>query len=334
MRMTKEQSALIKSYVVNNPESKKYTLAKRIYEDNPILFSSIKQIRDVINHMTGSKGKLRRETIKDKSLLKPLTFDTTNTFKELISRAPALKIFKLPKEANNILFLSDIHFPYQDNDSLILALNYGIENNVNCIWLNGDIMDMFQASSHEKLPNKETINDEFEMVRGFLYKLRKTFPNAYIYYKEGNHEMRWDRLLMRKAPELIGCSEFELPVILRLAEYNVKWISNRTLVKFGKLNVIHGNEFKGGGGVNPARSLYLRAKSNCIAGDKHKSGENNEGTLNGDLVTTWSVGCLCDLNPEYMPLAHTIWNHGFAHIKTSGEMFSVSNKRIHNGTIL
>lgn len=325
---------IAKEYCDKYPTTKDYTLAKAMYREHPELFTNIESARRVVRYVRGHSGDKNRAQCSFKDNFTPLNFDTRNSIMELTSHAPKLKTFAIPKECNNILFLTDIHFPYQDNDALILALNYGLEKECNTIWLDGDILDMFQASSHEKLPNKQTINDEFEMVRAFLFKLRKIFPKAYIFYKEGNHEMRWERYLMRKAPEVMGCNEFELPTILRLAEHNVKWISNRTLVKFGKLNVIHGNEFKGGGGVNPARSLFLRAKSNCIAGDKHKTGENNEGSLNGDLITTWSVGCLCDLNPEYMPLAHTIWNHGFAHITLDNNYFRVNNKRIHNGVIL
>jgi hypothetical protein len=170
------------------------------------------------------------------------------------------------------------------------------------------------------------------MCRAFLKKLRKLFPKAYIYFLEGNHEKRWQRYLMRKAPEILGCDEFEIPTILRVAEYNVKWIPNSTLVKFGKLNVVHGNCF--GGGINPARTAYLKAKACIIVGDKHKTGENTEMTMNGEMITAWSVGALCDLNPEYLQFAHTSWCHGFAHIKMDGDTFHVRNYRILNGKIL
>ena len=65
-----------------------------------------------------------------------------------------------------------------------------------------------------------------------------------------------------------------------------------------------------------------------------KQGENTEGSLDGDMVTCWAVGCLCDLNPKYMPFAHTIWNIGFAHISMNADNFHVRNYRIKNGKIL
>ena len=326
---------IVEDYCDRFPTLKDYTLAKLIQSENPIQFKSVENARSTIRKVRGHMG---AERLKYASRPTPLNHDCSrmnaDIIRELESKAEGLKTFKLPECCRKVLFMSDIHLPYQDNDSLITALNYGLEKQVDTIFLGGDILDMYGASFHEKFPDKPTIRDEFEMGRSFLERLRKLFPNASIYYLEGNHEKRWKRYLASKAAELFGNPEFELPFILRFGEYNVNWIPNGTLVKFGKLNVIHGNEFKGGGGVNPARALFLRAKDNVLAGDKHKTGENNEGSLNGSLVTTWSVGCLCDLNPEYLPFAHTIWNHGFAYIEIEGDNFHVENKRIKNGKVL
>lgn len=333
-RTESQKTKLVRGYLTRFPELKKLTLAKKIFRKHPHIFKDIEAIRKTIRSVKGANGELKRMSITDRSLLEPVTHDTTPPKITVKSRAEKLRVFKLPKSTKSVLFLSDIHLPYQDDIALNTAIKYGIDNKVDCIWLNGDTLDMYGASDHEKLPGHQLIHEEFEMAREFLGNLRAIFPNAQIYFKCGNHEQRWIRLLMRKAPELIGCEEFELPVILRFAEHRVHWIENETLVKFGKLNVIHGNEFKGSGGVNPARALYMRAKSNVIAGDKHKTGENTEGSLDGKIVTTWAVGCLCDLNPKYMPFAHASWNTGFAHITMDGESFHVKNYRIHNGKIL
>jgi len=185
------------------------------------------------------------------------------------------------------------------------------------------------------ISGKAAIKEEFEICEAFLQHLRKRFPKAVIYWLEGNHERRWLRYLARQVPELWGDEYFTIPERMKLREKHILWIPNGTLCKFGKLNVIHGNEFKGGGGVNTARTLFLRAKTSAIAGDKHRTAENTEGDLNGKIITTWGVGCLCEMNPEYMPFAHTAWNHGFAHISMLGKGdFHVRNYRIHNNKIL
>lgn len=268
------------------------TLAKLIYKENSIHFNDIESTRNLIRYYCGTNGDISRKVKGNKTFHRPLTYNTT-PFKIPKSEQKELKVFTLPKDRKSVLFLSDIHLPYHNEEALILALNYGLENDVDTIWLNGDIMDMYQASSHEKNPSHKNIQYEFDVCKAFLKELKDKFPKANIYYKEGNHETRWQRLLMRKAPELLGINEFSIPILLGLNDIGIHWIENETLTKFGKLNVLHGNEFKGGGGVNPARALYLRAKANCIAGDKHKSGENTEGDLDHSITTTWAVGCLC-----------------------------------------
>ncbi len=333
MSNPKVKKSIIEPYLKKFPDFPDLTLAKIIYKENKQLFNGLDACRNAVRYQRGHTGKDSREKLADKTYQKPLTYDT-RTFKLPESETKPLEIFKLPKDRKSVLFLTDLHFPHQNNEALMVAINYGLKNKVDTIWLNGDIMDMYQASAHERHPHIAGIEYEIDVVRNFLKELRIFFPKANIYYKEGNHETRWTRFLQRKAPELLGITDFELPIILRFNEIGVHWIPNTTLTKFGKLNVLHGNEFKGGGGVNPARSLYLRAKDNCIAGDKHKSGENTEGSLNGNIVTTWSVGSLCDLNPQYMPMAHVSWNHGFAHITMDGDNFHVKNMRIFANKIL
>jgi hypothetical protein len=54
--------------------------------------------------------------------------------------------------------------------------------------------------------------------------------------------------------------------------------------------------------------------------------------MNGEITTTWSLGCLCELHPAYLPINK--WNWGMALIDIDGQNFEVRNKRIHNGKVL
>jgi hypothetical protein len=213
-----------------------------------------------------------------------------------------------------------------------LAIKYGKDNKVNTIYLNGDIIDNHKASFHEQDPSKRDLSYELEQCREFLQLLRREFPNANIFFKEGNHEMRWERFLRVKAPIVLGMEEFQLKVLLKLAEYKVHWIPNSQLVIMGKLHAIHGNEYKGGGGINVARTLWLRAGASVIAGDKHKTQSGLKTNIDKSITGTWSVGCLCELNPDYLPFNE--WNLGFAHITIeSNGSFTVNNKQIINGKV-
>ncbi len=324
----KSKTQIIKDQMKRFPETPALTLAKKIYKmpGNNKLWLSHDNIRQTINYYRGHHGKTHRKLIKGSDLETPLTYDT-NPFKLPESSANIRKDYILPKAATNILMLSDIHFPYQNNEALTLALQYGKDHDINTIYLNGDILDMYQCSFHEKDMRKRSLSDELDSMRTFIVSLRANFPKAKIYYKEGNHEARLSRYLMVKAPELLDCQEFELPILLKLGENGIEWIPNKQAVKIGKLYVLHGNEFKGGGGVNPARAYYLKSKVSMIAGDKHQTSEHTEQSLNGDIVTCWSTGCLCELNPDYMP--YNKWNLGAGHIQMhpSGD-FEVRNFRI------
>jgi hypothetical protein len=172
------------------------------------------------------------------------------------------------------------------------------------------------------------MSEELEMTRNFLKDLQNHFQCP-IYYKIGNHEERWQNFLKLQAPELLGIPDFELSTILKFGESGVQEVKSKQIAKAGKLPLLHGHEFFSGFAppVNPARGLYLKAKESSIIGHHHRTSEHTEVSLSGDVTTTWSVGCLCGLQPEYMPF--NSWNNGFAHIKVekNGD-YEVNNLRI------
>jgi hypothetical protein len=154
---------------------------------------------------------------------------------------------------------------------------------------------------------------------------------------EGNHEQRVKHFLMRKAPELFSLPNMDIPGLLcsyagPQAMMNVEWVADCRVVRTGKLAHLHGHEFRGGGGVNPARWLYLRTGENAVVGHFHRTSEHSEPSLSREPRSAWSTGCLCTLTPDWM--RHTKWNHGFAWIDVeSNGNFRVKNIRIIDGKI-
>ncbi len=112
-------------------------------------------------------------------------------------------------------------------------------------------------------------------------------------------------------------------------------MADNRIVSLGRLNVIHGHEYKGGvsSPVNPARGLYLKARSVAMAGHHHQTSEHHTRDIRGKAEAAWSLGCACFLSPGYMRFNH--WNHGFAFVTLdeSGE-FMVENKRVMGGKIV
>jgi len=314
---------LVKKY----PTHPKLTLAKILYKDNPKVYNSVEHARGCINKIRGLVNGTR---ISDKSLFQEPTFNY-NPFNLPQSKSEPREIWRLPKSIKKVLLLSDIHFPYHDEKALTTALKYGQKEGVDAIFINGDLMDFYQLSFHEKDPRVTNIADELESTKQFFDGLKKNFPKALIYYITGNHEARLERYLRVKAPELLDIAEFRIDVLLKLGEKGIHYLEHGTKCYFGKLLVEHGDKMKGSGGVNPARSLFAKLKRHAICGHFHRTSEATEKVYDGDVVVTYSTGCLCELEPRYMEVNNH--NHGFAIVDMDGENFAVSNKKIVNGKV-
>jgi hypothetical protein len=155
-----------------------------------------------------------------------------------------------------------------------------------------------------------------------------------VVYKLGNHEVRYESYLRQRAPELLDLEEFDFASILHADELQVEIIKANQAMQIGGLNVIHGHEYAASfvSPVNPARGLFLRAKASSLQHHQHQTSEHNESDIRGKQTACFSVGCLCDLRPEYSPLNR--WNHGAALAELSAERFSIDNFRIVKGGIV
>jgi len=244
------------------------------------------------------------------------------------------RAFKLPVHDNDILLISDIHIPYHNIQALTSALRYGIEHEVNTILINGDLIDFYAISRFQKDPRKRNFGNEVLMTRQFLATLRELFPTQAIYFKCGNHDVRYEHYIMEKAPDLLSIGEFNLESLLHLDKFNIQFIPDKQLIHAGKLTILHGHELGKSvfSPVNVARGLYLRAKDNALCGHSHQTSNHVEPNINGKVVACWSVGCLSELHPEYSPINK--YNHGFAHIQVmDGGDFEVQNFTIINGQV-
>jgi hypothetical protein len=153
-------------------------------------------------------------------------------------------------------------------------------------------------------------------------------------WKLGNHEERWEKYLIAKAPELFDVEEFQLEVILQLAKFKIVMVKDKLPIKLGKLTVLHGHEMAGAaGGVNPSRSTFLKTIDNVLVGHYHRTSQHTEPTLSGHVYAVNSQGCLCGLTPAYMRINK--WNLGFSYCELdikSGD-YVLHNLKIIKGKI-
>jgi predicted phosphodiesterase len=314
------------------PDAPSHSLASKLFTEYPEAYFSLEHARNYVRTVRGKIGKHSR---------------TSNTQKELMdTKQRPSNPYALPKsyakkrrhvelKGNKFLILSDIHIPYQDNEALECAIKEGLKQGCDAVVLNGDALDCHTISDFVKDPRKRKFKEELYAMRQFVDTLRKQFPTAHIYYKEGNHEERYYRFMRVKAPELLDIDAFEFSSLCHLDKHNITWIDGKSKLNIGKLSIFHGHEFgkQFMPSVNVARGLYMKTKVSSMCGHHHQTAEHNERDANGKFITCWGVACLSELSPDYNPYSR--YNHGFAIVeKGANGSFSVHNYRIHEGKIL
>jgi len=317
---------IVKEFLEIFPTENKKTLARIICQKHPDL--KLEDVRRNIRYYTGAGGVVQRKIIKDRRFLRP----ADGSYKTKLTPVNiSVEDYIFPHKKP--LILSDIHLPYHVLDALEIALEKGYKEGVDSIYLNGDILDFYQISRFTKEGGMMSIREERDMFFDLISWIRQSF-DVPIYFKVGNHEERLEHYIMNKAPELASLPELSLRQFLKLDELGVEYISGRQKTLMGKLITIHGHEFGDSvfSPVNPARGLFLRAKSSTAAGHNHQTSEHHENNLKSDSMACFSIGCLCQLTPMYRPFAYTKWNHGFAiPIIDNDGSFEFNNYRIIDG---
>lgn len=331
--MTK--SDIAREWRTKHPETPSLKLARMIMNSKSgVAFKDVEDARDRLRYIEGKKGNRDRKLVAStdyfKSESRPYNpYNLPETHKE--DREP----FILPAQCNNILFISDLHIPYHDIEAITIALDYGKKEKINTVFINGDLVDNYHMSKFEKDPRKRSVKQELDAVKQFLVTLRKTFPNAEIFWLYGNHDIRYEKWLMTKAYEIFEDEYYHLEQRLRLREERIKNINDKTLVKAGKLSITHGHHIMRGffSPVNSARGAYMKAKQSTIISHVHKVSTHSETNMDGKVITCWSTGSLCETKPDYSPLVSN-YQHGFAHvlIDSTGD-YSVKNFQIINGKL-
>ena len=264
-----------------------------------------------------------------------------------IQEARPLNPYKLPESDEDkyepfiisgykkVGILSDVHLPYHNLTALTTAITYLKKEKVDALLLNGDTLDCHQLSRFIKDPKKRDFKYELDTLKAFMNVIDKEL-NCKVFFKVGNHEARYQHFLMQKAGELSGIEEFEFENIIKARANGIDIIASNRYMKLNELNGLHGHEYIGGisAPVNVARGLYLRGKVSAFQGHNHSTSEHSETDMNGKITTTWSIGCLSESHPAYMPLNKWNWGCAMVELDTNGKDYQFYNKRIFNGKIL
>jgi hypothetical protein len=309
-------------------------LSRIAYKKYKKSFKSLDQAYSMVRYYRGESGKLNRKLMSKNSL----AVKNVPNYDELYPVPESMTVprgrWSLPKSIKRVMLIGDLHSPFHDKKAIQAAYSDAKARKVDAVFINGDLIDFHGLSFHERDPDRRIpISEELEVTRELLKGMRKVFKGIPIYYIPGNHERRLERYLIGKAADLLGVEEFRLDVLLKLGEIGIEYIPYRTKTYFGKLLVDHGDRMIGTGGVNPARNARLKYKRSVIVNHFHKLTVDSGKIYDGEVLTCWSNGCLCELEPGYMEINEHV--HGFCYVDMIDQNggFSVTQKQIINGKI-
>lgn len=141
------------------------------------------------------------------------------------------------------LFASDLHIPYHNKrhvDAWFKVLKYLKPSSVDIV---GDLDDACPVSRWNEGKPEEIlsgVNTYASEVQDFWRDVRTALPNADLHYETGNHEMRYDDYIAKKAPAF---KDFITPEVLWKTDtygVNVHWYNKPPVERFNGLYLHHG----------------------------------------------------------------------------------------------
>lgn len=227
--------------------------------------------------------------------------------------------------------LSDIHFPYEDPDAMLLAKQILLEAKPDIIILNGDIVDFYGISKFLVPPIRRLqFSQEVEEDAKKIARLHAWAPHAFWVYLEGNHELKMRRRPWEKAPEFAGLLETEK--VLNLKQLNILYLQQEwepktreefaaPHVKLGKLYVMHGHSIRMGiNAINVAKAVFDRMLKPTLIGHWHRTNVWEQTDYEGVLSGAFVQGCLCRPRPHWDT---KVWGQGMSVIFIQDGYFEV-----------
>mgnify|MGYP001179297439 FL=1 len=304
----------------NRGYSKKY-IATVLSEDHPDLFKNIEDARTFVRAATNTKG-FRDHSKAGEDLARRMSL-IGQPYLELEKQGP----FVIPRQYKRPLIIADLHSKFYDRKAVGLAIEYGLKTNCDSVIIDGDFMDFYVESKFDRSAlTLKGFEDEQEWGVDMLQLLQDCFGKVFL--KKGNHDIRRENLhqqLAVKYPSILEMSDYADYLFFDGSTVDV--IEDYQKIIFGKLNIIHGHEFPGGG-IHIAYNRLNKAMDNILSAHSHITKHDSRCDINGNMFGSWVLGCMCNLHPRYSP--SNGWNQGFARaeiVNDDGE-FEVHNRRI------
>jgi predicted phosphodiesterase len=208
-----------------------------------------------------------------------------------------------------VLFIPDIHAPFQDDRALNILYQFIKWFKPSTIIILGDILDCYAISRFTKDPNGALkFQQELDEAQNILGQIRKSAPKADIRLIKGNHEARIQKFLWSNAKELANLHALEIENLLGLKNFNIKWIKEG-MTNIFQLVVKHGSVVRKYSGYT-AKAEFERNGCSGVSAHTHRQCIYRHSNNGGDYI--WmETGHLADPNQEYLEGEKPNWQQGF-----------------------
>ena len=175
--------------------------------------------------------------------------------------------------------------------------------------VNGDIVDLFEISSHCKAPERwDQLQNDLDTTNLFLRMVREAAGDARIFATEGNHENRLRSYLKLNAPKLMSLRSSALEAQIDYAGAEIVFFpGDQGFLLREEFLVQHGNIIRGEAGAS-AKAHFLKHGISGLSGHTHRLGTyrrtgyvQREWFEQGGLMRTdadyveapnWQQGCV------------------------------------------
>lgn len=218
-----------------------------------------------------------------------------------------------------VLAIPDLHFPWHHQDTLTWIYQVAQDKQPDVIIQLGDLYDMYSFSRFAKTCDLMTPKQELAEGRlgaATMWKYLKALcPKAELYQIRGNHDVRPERAVIEKAPELESLLEmkpiFDFPGVTTVMDTGTELEIDGVLYTHGhytKLGdhmryylqpVVHGHTHRGGSIFTKIHGRVLWELDCGFASDETVVPMRYTPSRR----TLWSLGCgwIDDGGPRFMP---------------------------------
>jgi predicted phosphodiesterase len=203
--------------------------------------------------------------------------------------------------------------PYHDKRLWKIFIQWLKDIKPDRIVINGDFWDMYELSSFVRMDRDNTFLSELDMGRRMIEEDLLPICSR-IDFVQGNHEERYKRFIMSKAPELWGLPGLEFEEVTELNRMGIKY--HKLKLQLGKLLITHGTIVRQKSAYTANGMLLIHFK-NLLMGHTHRVGSSAMRT-DDHTICAWEGGCMVDMESigtEYIKSGVPNWQHGWTYIE-------------------